>query len=324
MEERSLLRNLGKSELLVSPIGLGCWQFSKGKGFVGKFWPILEDDQIKETVDVSLKGGVNWFDTAEVYGWSESEKALSRVLKTLGTPRKDIVIATKWFPLLRRARSITQTIGDRLRALDVACIDLHQIHFPGSISSIRSTMKAMAKLVQENKIRYVGVSNYSAKQMRKAHEGLSKFGFSLVSNQVEYSLLKRKIERNGILDTAKELGVSIIAYSPLAQGLLSGKFHDDPHSVQSMAGFRKRKLLFRPKGLEKSRSVINALKELAGKYQVTPAQIALNWLIHFHGDVVVAIPGATKIRQAEDNARSMHFKLTKDELDYLDNVSKDY
>jgi aryl-alcohol dehydrogenase-like predicted oxidoreductase len=160
--------------------------------------------------------------------------------------------------------------------------------------------------------------------MKKAHEELSRFGFPLISNQVEYSLLKRKIERNGILDTARELGISIIAYSPLAQGLLSGKFHDDPQSVQSKAGFRKRKPLFRPRGLEKSRPVINVLKELAEKYQVTPAQIALNWLIHFHGDVVVAIPGATKIKQAKDNAGSMHFKLTKDELDYLDDVSQDF
>jgi aryl-alcohol dehydrogenase-like predicted oxidoreductase len=324
MGEDSALRRLGKSDLMVSPIGLGCWQFSKGNGFVGKFWPILSDDQIRETVDASLKGGVNWFDTAEVYGWGESEKALNRALKSLGTQQKDIVIATKWFPLFKTARSMMHTIDGRLRALDASCIDLHQIHFPGSISSTRSTMRAMSKLVQEEKIRYVGVSNYSAKQMRKAQAELSKFGLPLVSNQVEYSLLKRKIERNGVLDAAKELGIAIIAYSPLAQGILSGKFHDDPQSVQKMVGFRKRKPLFRLEGLKKSRPVIDALKELAEKYGATPAQIALNWVTQFHGNTVVAIPGATKVKQAEDNAGSMRFKLTKDELDHLDKISRDF
>lgn len=324
MAEDSALRKLGKSDLMVSPIGLGCWQFSKGNGFVGKFWPILSDDQIRETVDVSLKGGVNWFDTAEAYGWGESEKALNRALKSLGKQPKDIIIATKWFPLLRRARSITQTIDERLMALDIPCIDLHQIHFSGSISSTGSTMRAMAKLVKKKKIRYVGVSNYSAKQMRKAHEELSKFGLFLVSNQVEYSLLKRKIERNGVLDYARELEIAIIAYSPLAQGILSGKFHDNPQSVLTRAGFRKRKPLFRSEGLKKSRPIIDALKEIAEKYGATPAQIALNWVTQFHGNTVVAIPGATKVQQAEDNAGSMKFKLTDDQLAYLDKVSQDF
>lgn len=321
MEEIISLRRLGESDLMVSPIGLGCWQFSKGHGVVGKFWPILQDEEIKEIVHVSLQGGVNWFDTAEVYGWGESEKALSRALKTLNISKKDIIIATKWFPLLRTARSITQTIDHRLAALDSSCIDIYQIHHPASISSIRANMKAMANLIKKNKVRYVGVSNFSARKMRQAQNEISQHGFNIISNQVEYSLLNRKIEGNGILNTARELNISIISYSPLAQGLLSGKFHDDPSLIPNTSGFRKRKKLFKLEGLDKSRPVINALKELAEKYQVSPAQISLNWLVNFHGDTVVAIPGATKIKQAQDNAGSMKFKLSKDELDYLDRVS---
>jgi aryl-alcohol dehydrogenase-like predicted oxidoreductase len=321
MERMHPLRKLGKSDLMVTPIGLGCWQFSKGKGLGGSYWPILQDEEIEQIVRLSLEGGVNWFDTAESYGMGASEGALSRTLKKIGKPSEEVIIATKWMPLLRTAKSITKTIDTRLAQLSGYRIDLYQIHNPLSFSSVKTEMKAMAELVQNNKIRFIGLSNYSAKKMRIAQEELVKHGLNLISNQVRYSLLDRKIEANGILDTAKELGVSIIAYSPLAQGLLSGKFHDGPESIRPF-GYRKYMSAFKPKGLEKSLPVINAVKELAEKYQVTPAQIALNWVIHFQGETVVAIPGATTPEQAKDNIGAMRFKLTKDELDYLDETSK--
>jgi aryl-alcohol dehydrogenase-like predicted oxidoreductase len=317
MQNKFQLRRLGKSDLMVSPIGLGCWQFSKGKSLGGKFWPVLQDEEIKDIVEVSLEGGINWFDTAESYGGGESERALSKALKQLGKTSKDVVIATKWFPLFRTAKSITQTIDKRLENLEGFCIDLYQIHQPFSFSAVKAQMKAMAQLVKEEKIRFIGVSNFSAKKMKRAHEELSKFGLHLVSNQVRYNLLDRKIETNGILETAKEFGISIIAYSPLAQGLLSGKFHDDPELIRSRSGYRKYMRAFKQKGLEKSQPVINALKELARKYQVSLSQIALNWLIQFQGETVVAIPGATKVDHVKDNIGAMKFMLTNDELDYL-------
>jgi len=261
------LRRIGASDLMVSPIGLGCWQFSRSKGWAGKYWTMMSDDEIREIVKVSIEGGINWFDTAEIYGNGESERALARTLRALGKTSDDVIIATKWWPAFRIAKSITKTIDDRIAALNNFRIDLYQIHQPFSFSTTRAQMRAMAKLVQEGKIRYVGVSNFSAKRMRIAHEELSKFGIDLISNQVDYSLLKRKIETNGTLDAAKELGISIIAYSPLAQGLLSGKFHDDPQLIQSRP-FRKFMPAFKPKGLEKSRPVINALKELADKLEI--------------------------------------------------------
>jgi aryl-alcohol dehydrogenase-like predicted oxidoreductase len=317
------LRKLGKSDLMVTPIGLGCWQFSKGKGLGGNYWPTLKDEEIELIVKLSLEGGLNWFDTAESYGMGESEKALSQALQRIGKSSEEVIIATKWMPFLRTAKSISTTIDTRLDHLSGYHIDLYQIHHPLSFSSVKAEMKAMAELVQDKKIRFIGLSNYSAKKMRIAQDELAKHGLNLISNQVRYSLLYRKIETNGILETAKELGVTIIAYSPLAQGLLSGKFHDDPELIRPF-GYRKYMGAFKPKGLEKSRQVINAVKELADKYQVSPAQIALNWVIHFQSDMVVAIPGASQPEQAKDNVGAMRFKLTQDELNYLDKVSKPY
>jgi aryl-alcohol dehydrogenase-like predicted oxidoreductase len=315
------LRKLGKSDLMVTPIGLGCWQFSKGKGLGGNYWPTLQDEEIEQIVRLSLEGEVNWFDTAESYGMGESEKALSQALQKIGKSPEEVIIATKWMPFLRTAKSITKTIDMRLENLSGYHIDLYQIHHPLSFSSTRNEMKAMAELVQKKKIRFIGLSNYSAQKMRIAQEELAHHGLNLISNQVRYSLLYRKIETNGILDAARELGVSIIAYSPLAQGLLSGKFHAGPQSVRPF-GYRKYMGAFKPKGLEKSLPVINAVKDLAEKYQVTPAQIGLNWVIHFQGDMVVAIPGATNPEQAKDNVGAMRFKLTQDELNYLDEISR--
>jgi aryl-alcohol dehydrogenase-like predicted oxidoreductase len=324
MDKKLPLRQLGKSNLMVSPIGLGCWQFSKGKGLGGGYWPILEDEEIEKIVRLSLEKGVNWFDTAEAYGNGESEKALAQALRATGRTSEEVIVATKWMPVLRTAKSILKTIEQRIDCLGEYRIDLHQIHHPLSFSSTKAEMKAMAQLVKQKKIRFIGVSNFSAKKMRKAQETLSQNGLELISNQVRYSLLNRKIETNGVLDTARELGISIIAYSPLAQGLLSGKFHDDPELVKKRSGYRKHMGAFKPKGLEKSRPVIKALKKLVKKYQVTPSQVALNWVIQFHGDIVVAIPGATKAEQAKDNADVMKFKLTQDDLDHLDDISRPF
>ncbi len=314
-------RRLGTSDLLVSPVGLGCWQFSRGKGLTGRYWPTLSDGEIREIVRVSLASGINWFDTAESYGGGESERALAGALGALGVPATGVVLATKWMPLFRTARSITKTVGTRLENLGVARIDLYQIHQPFSFSSIRSQMKAMAGLSEGGKIRFIGVSNFNEKRMRTAHRELASFGLKLTSNQVRYSLLDRSIESNGVLESARELGISIIAYSPLAQGVLSGKFHADPGLVRRLGGYRKYLSAFKQKGLAKSRPVIVTMRALAEKHGVTLPQIALNWLISSQADAVVAIPGATTAAQAEENAGAMSFRLSPDELAHLDEAS---
>jgi len=319
MENLIPLRNLGNSGMKISPIGLGCWQFSKGGNWGGKFWPVLDDELILEIVRVSYEGGINWFDTAEMYGNGNSERNLAKSLQQLNISPGAAYIATKWWPALRTASHLVKSIDKRQTCLGPYPIDLYQVHQPFGFSTVEKEMKAMARLVKDKKIKYAGVSNFSAKQMRRAWETLKEEGISLVSNQVRYNLLERKIERNGILDTAKELGITIIAYSPLAQGLLTGKFHDNPDLV-SKTGYRKHFPQFKPGGLEKSRPVIEMLKKIAESHKVTPSQVALNWLVNYHGDTVAAIPGATKLSHAEENAGTLRFKLTEEEMELLANA----
>ena len=181
-------------------------------------------------------------------------------------------------------------------------------------------MIAMVELLTSKSIKYIGVSNFSARQMKTAWETLDNKGIPLASNQVQYNLLNRKIESNGTMELAKKLGISIIAYSPLAQGLVTGKFHDNPELLKNI-GFRKYNSQFKPKGLEKSRPVVMSVKELAIRYNVTPSQIALNWLINFHGNTVVAIPGATKEKHEKENTGAMSFRLSDEDMDRLDRES---
>jgi aryl-alcohol dehydrogenase-like predicted oxidoreductase len=306
---------------MVTPVGLGCWQFNKGQGLFGNYWTVLDDAEIRAIISQSLVGGINWFDTAEAYGNGESERALASGLVSLGKSPGEVIIATKWNPFLRRASSLPRTIDVRLKSLAPFPIDLHQIHNPYSLSSIESQARAMAGLVQDKKVRYVGVSNFSRGQMERAHRELQKSGLPLVSNQVRFNLLDRRVEANGVLKAARELGLSIIAYSPLAQGLLTGKFHDDPALIRSRPGFRKYMGAFRPKGLEKSRPVIECLRRIASKYEATPAQVSLSWLISFHGEAVVAIAGASRAGQVADLTAAMSLPLSREDMEELDRVS---
>jgi len=321
------LRKLGETNIKLSPLGLGCWQFSKNNGFAGKFWSTLSDEETVEIVKVSLEGGMNWFDTAELYGGGKSEKSLSQALKKLNIDQDSTIIATKWWPLFRTASSIKNTINDRLHHLRGYPITLHQVHMPLGFSSIEKEMNAMADLVEAGKIQCVGVSNFNEKQMIRAYSALDQRGIKLASNQVEYNILNRKIESNGVLNRAKELGVSIIAYSPLSKGLVSGKFHDNPMLIKKRIRWRRymrMKNQFSKANLLKSSLVIDELKRIAKTYSATPSQIALNWLVYFNGDVVFAIPGATKTKQAIDNINAMKIKLSPSDIERLDIVSKQY
>ncbi|MGD0781668.1 MAG: aldo/keto reductase [Candidatus Aminicenantales bacterium] len=316
-------RPLGRSEIRITPVGLGCWQFSHGHGW-NNYWPIVTEAEIEGIVDASVDGGINWFDTAEAYGNGASEKQLSRVLRKAGRRPGEFVIATKWMPLFKRASKITETIEERRACLAPYPIDLYQIHHPTSLSSTAAQMKAMAGLVRTGKIKAVGVSNFGAKRMIEAHKHLAKAGLPLVSNQVHYSLLKRRIETNGVMDAVRERGITIIAYSPLDQGVLTGRFHDNPALVKNLSGVRKWRGFYKEKFLEKSRPVIEALKEIGARHAATPAQVALNWLFSAHGETVVVIPGATKTAQAASNAGAMSLALSADEIDHLDRVSRPF
>ncbi len=316
------LRPLGRSPIALSPIGLGCWQFSEGAGVGGSYWPTLPAETENGIVAASLAGGVTWFDTAEMYGAGHSEAALARALLAAGKRPGDVIVATKWFPAFRTAASIRSTIGVRLARLAPFGIDLHQIHQPIALASVAAQMAAMADLVDQGRIRTVGVSNFSARRMRAAHAALAARGHRLVANQVRWSLLHRHVESNGVMQAAKELGVTIIAYSPLAQGVLSGKFHRDPDLIRARSGPRKWLPDFRRHGLEASRPVIEALGAIASAHGATPSQAALAWVLQRHGEAVVAIPGATTVEQARENAAAQELRLTDAEVSRLDELSR--
>lgn len=313
-------RRLGQTDIEVSPIGLGLLQFS-GWGFFKFMYPELSTETMNSIVQAALDGGINWFDTAEIYGIGRSERSLANALKAAGKTDTDVIVATKWFPLFRTAGNIVRTIDQRQQYLNGYSIDLYQIHNPYSFSTTRAVMNNMANLVEKGEIRSIGVSNYSAERMRHAHDILAEHGLPLVSNQVHYSLLNRKIESNGILNAAKELGITIIAYSPLESGLLSGKFHNDSNAFNKTPFYRRVRLKLQ---LEKSRQLIDTLGEIAIVHGVTPAQVALNWLINFHGESVVAIPGTSTVKQVRDNAAAMNITLSSAELAQIDRLSRKF
>lgn len=307
-------RRLGATQLEITPIGLGTQQFSAAG---------IDQDTVQSVVRAALDGGINWFDTAELYGRGRSERALTSALNDLHVAPGTVVIATKWSPILRPASSIIRTVDSRLEALQGYPIDLHQIHYPyGSLSSRASQVRAMAKLAKDGKISAVGVSNFSARQMEKASQVLRSQGLTLASNEVQISLLHRKVERNGVLDAARRLGVTLIAYSPLRSGVLTGKFHDDPSRIRAVSAVQRRLLGLNEGMLARTRPLIDELRAVAHAYGASVSQVALAWLVQFYGDTVVAIPGVSKPRQAEESAAVMKLHLTNKEVERIDEASR--
>jgi aryl-alcohol dehydrogenase-like predicted oxidoreductase len=313
-------RRLGGSNIEVSPIGLGVMQFSGTQGIFRFLYKDLPQDQMNAIVQEAIKGGINWFDTAEMYGWGRSERALAQALRSGGIRSSQVIVATKWLPLLRTAANLAETINARMSNLDGYAIDLYMVHQPWGLSSPEAEMNAMADLVEAGKIRSVGISNFSARAMTRAQAALSKRGLRLAVNQVQISLLHRRIERNGVLQAARDLGVTLVAWGPLASGVLTGKFHK-PAGLDKTPVGRRVSLVGQ---LGPSRPVVSALEDIARRYNVSPAAIALNWLIHYYGETVVAIPGASRPQHAAESALAMTFRLSEEEMAKLDRVSRPF
>ncbi len=314
-------RKLGHSNLEVSPVGVGVMQFAGGGGMFRFMFAKLSQEEKDLIVKIACEGGINWFDTAEYYGWGRSERTLRKALENNGIRDEDIHIATKWWPAPRTARNIKHTINNRLKNLEGYTVSLHQVHWPWSFSPPEAEMDAMADLAGQGKIGAVGVSNFSAQYTYRSHAALEKRGLGLASNQVHFNLIYRKIETNGILDAARDLGVTIIAYSPLASGLLSGKFHKNFEILQRTPIARRVNLA---RQIKKVQLLIEAMDEMAKRHDVTISQVALNWTVNFHGDTVVAIPGASRPEHAEEFAGVMSFRLTDEEMNRLDELSRKY
>ncbi|MFW6264325.1 MAG: aldo/keto reductase [Cyanobacteriota bacterium] len=307
---------LGKEGAVVPALGIGTWAWGDKL-----FWNYGSDygaSQVREAFDAAVEAGITFFDTAEVYGMGESESLLGQFIKDSGY---SVDIATKYGPLPWRftAQSVSDAISESLKRLRLEQVTLYQVHWPFTFFMSQETlMNALADEVKRGRIGSIGVSNYSAEQMRHAHAILAERGIPLAVNQVRYSLLDRNIETNGILATARELEVVILAYSPLAQGLLTGKY--TPENSNTPSGARRFDSRFKSQGLQKIAPVIKRLQDLGQKYDKTPAQVALNWLVA-QGNVL-PIPGAKTAKQASDNAGALGWSLNEAEVSQLEEVSR--
>ena len=300
-------------ELNVAPLGVGAWAW--GTTRLWGYGKEYDRSDVGGAFRTSIAEGVTLVDTAEMYGNGASERIIGEILREGGfdgTP----VIATKFAPLPYRfsAKSLLNAVDRSLKRLGIETIDLYQIHFPNPIFRMSSLMDALAETVKAGKVRRVGVSNYSADQMQRAHDRLASHGVSLASNQVEYSLLQRAPETNGVLEACRDLGVTLIAYSPIAQGLLTGKYA--PAGDKPVGIVRRMGRAFGEQNLKKIEPVLNILREIGASQDKAPAQVALNWLIRQRS--AFPIPGAKNERQARQNAGALGWEMTGEEAEKLE------
>jgi aryl-alcohol dehydrogenase-like predicted oxidoreductase len=309
--ERELTIGLA-NELNIAPLGVGAWAW--GTTRLWGYGKEYNRSDVGRAFRASMAEGVTLFDTAEMYGSGASERIIGEMLREgafEGTP----VIATKFAPLPYRlsARSLLKAVDKSLERLGIETIDLYQIHFPNPIFKINGLMDALAEAVKAGKVRRVGVSNYGADQMKRAHDRLASHGVSLASNQVEYSLLQRAPETNGVLEACRDLGVTLIAYSPIAKGLLTGKY--GPGGDRPSGLVRRMGRAFGEQNLKKIEPVLNLLREIGEAHNKQPAQVALNWLITQRS--TFPIPGAKNELQARLNAGALGWEMTGEEAEKL-------
>jgi aryl-alcohol dehydrogenase-like predicted oxidoreductase len=308
---------LGRSSLPVPRLGVGAMTWGDPTG-LARWHPAKIAyggahglDEERRAFEASVAAGVTLFDTAAMYSGGASERRLGELARG-----KDVLIATKFPPgLFSRTEDLPQALDASLARLERSSVDLYQHHFPSSRISIPKLMELMADAVAAGKVKAVGVSNYSAEQMRIAHEALARRGVPLASNQVEYSLLHRQPETNGVLDACRELGVTLIAYQPLASGALTGKYVPGI----SPTGLRRFMPAFRRKKLEAIAPGVALLREIGERYSKSPAQVALRWLVE--NENVLPIPGAKNGKQAAENAGALSFCLTPAEIEALNQAT---
>jgi aryl-alcohol dehydrogenase-like predicted oxidoreductase len=290
----------------ISRIGLGTWQFGSREWGYGE--PYAEQ-QAHAIVRRAIELGVTLFDTAEIYGFGRSEQILGRAI---GDNRDSAFLATKIFPLLPVAPVVEQRAVASADRLGVRRLDLYQVHQPNPVIRDRTIMRGMRALQRVGLVGEVGVSNYSLDRWRAAEKAL---GSRVLSNQVSYSLVARSPGRD-LVPFAESHGRVVIAYSPLAQGLLSGRYHRANLPANRV---RAANPLFLPENLERAGALIAVLREVADAHSATPAQIALAWVLH--SPAVVAIPGASSVKQLESNVAAAEIELADDQYEALSAAS---
>ena len=283
-----------------SVIGLGTWQFGSREWGYGDEYADREAGRI---VARARELGITVFDTAEVYGLGRSERILGAALRASGGT-DDVVVASKIFPVLPTAAVVQQRGVASAHRLGVQRLDLYQVHQPNPVVGDATTMRGMRALRDVGVIDAVGVSNYSLDRWRRAEGAL---GGTVLSNQVQFSLVARDPLAE-MLPWARRTGHVVMAWSPLAQGFLSARHGGGDRPT---GGVRAANPLFLPDNLDAAAPLFGVLREVAATHGVTPAQVALAWLVHFPN--VVAIPGASSVAQVESNAAAAEIRLGDDE-----------
>ena len=283
-------------------MGLGAWQW--GDRVVWQYGHDYSDKEVQQAFLASLDEGVRFVDTAEIYGSGRSERLLGQFLKETDQP---VLIATKFLPFPWRfgKGSLPRALKGSLTRLGVESVDLYQIHWPTPLMSTDTMMDGLAECIKSGMTRTVGISNFSQSQMLAAYSALARHNTPLASNQVHYSLLNRTVEKNGTLARFQELGIRLIAYSPLEMGLLSGKYNVDTPPPGARA--RNYSGL-----LPKIGTLIKLMTEIGQDHGgKSNTQVALNWVIC---KGALPIPGAKNAKQAQENAGGLGWKLTEEEV----------
>lgn len=315
---------LGGSDLKVTKLGIGVWSWGDNSYWNDFQWDDRKLKAAKGAFDGSLDNGIDFFDTAEVYGSKfslgaiSSETLLGRFIKERKEryPGAEVSVATKYAALPWRLgrESVISALKDSLSRLELSSVDLYQLHWPGLWGN-EGYLDGLGDAVEQGLVKAVGVSNYSEKRLRDAYERLKKRGIPLASNQVNYSLIYRAPEQTGVKAACDELGVTLIAYSPIAQGALTGKY--TPENPPS--GPRGR--IYTREFLTKLQPLLNRIKQIGEIYTKTPTQVALNWLVA-QGNVI-PIPGAKNAEQAKEFAGAIGWSLTDDEVAELRSLASE-
>ncbi|MBE9191268.1 aldo/keto reductase [Gloeocapsopsis crepidinum LEGE 06123] len=302
-------RRLGTTDIQITPILMGTWQAGQ------KQWVGIEDEESIKAIRAAVDAGITTIDTAEVYGNGHSEQVIAQALNDV--PRDRIVYATKVFANHLKHDQVLEACDRSLKNLKIDYIDLYQIHWPsGSFNTeivpIEETMGALNQLKQQGKIRAIGVSNFSRPQLEEA----AQYG-RIDSIQPPYSLFWRWVEKD-VMPYCIEHNISILAYSPLAQGLLTGKFGRD-HQFDPQDNRAKNKL-FQGENYERAQQALEKLRPIADRHQASLASLAIAWLIAQPQSQ--AIVGARTAEQAVGNAKAATVQLSPEELAEIDAIGR--
>ena len=304
------LRTLGNSDLHLSPIGFGAWAIGGGDW---KFaWGSKDDNDSIAAIHRALDLGINWIDTAAIYGLGHSEEVVARALKSAATkPYVFTKCSLRWqedrsiYNSLTAA-SLTEELEASLRRLGVDAIDLYQIHWPNPEPEIEEGWETLSRLREQGKIRWIGVSNFNVDQMKRAQAIAP-----ITSLQPPFSMLRRAIETE-ILPYAQANNIGVINYSPMVSGLLTGKMSAERVAAMPADDWRKKAPEFNEPRLSRNLKLVDLLREIGSAHSVTPGVVAVAWTLH-HPAITAAIVGGRSARQVEQLAPALEFRLTDEE-----------